>query len=112
MHSPQRHPRYMGSFVDFWVGMPKFAGHMKLILICFAFLTRFFLLCFRHSLLELDLLGGCRTRSGPLDVVIPSSRGVSIFSTGHSILSTLVLFLVTKFAFLEVVPTGPSWLFF
>ena len=29
----------MESFVDFWVGIPDFAGDMKLIFICFALLT-------------------------------------------------------------------------
>ena len=48
MHRRERHPRYMGSFLDFWVGIPEVAGDMKLIFICFALLTHLaLLLCFR-----------------------------------------------------------------
>ena len=63
MHRRERRPRYMGSFVDFWVGIPEFAGHMKLIFNCFALLTHVvLLLCFCYSLVQFDLLGGCRTQ--------------------------------------------------
>ena len=62
MHRRERHPRYMGSFVDLWVGIPELAGDMKLIFFCFAFLTHVvLLLCFCYTLVQFDLLGGCRT---------------------------------------------------
>ena len=58
MHRRQRYPRYMGPFVDFWVGFPEFAGDMKLMFICFALLTNVvLLLCFCYSLVQFDLFG-------------------------------------------------------
>ena len=49
----------MGLFVDFWVGIPQFAGNMKLIFICFALLTHVvLLLCFCYSIGRLpDAMG-------------------------------------------------------
>ena len=48
MHPLEQHLRYMGSFVDFWVRIPEFAGDMKLICICFTLLTEVvLLLCYR-----------------------------------------------------------------
>ena len=38
---------------------------------------------------------------------ILSKMGVSIFRTPRSIFRIFVLFLVTKFLFLELLPTGP-----
>ena len=97
----------MGSFVDFWVGIPEFAGDKKWIFICFALLTHVvWLLCFCYSSVQFDLLGGCRTLWGPPDVLNPSPSAISIFSTPRSIFRTFVLFLVTKFLFLELGPTG------
>ena len=97
----------MGSFVDLWVGVPEFAGNMKLIFICFALLTHVvLLLCFCCSLVQFDLLGGCRTLWGSPDVLNPSTSATSIFSTPLSIFRTFVLFLVKDFLFLELGPTG------
>ena len=97
----------MGSFVDFWFGIPQFAGDMKLIFICFALLTQVvLLLCFCYSLVQFDILGGCRTQWGPLNVLNPSPSAISICSTPRSILRPFVLFLVTKFLFLKIGPTG------
>ena len=108
MHLRERRPRYMGSFLDFWVGIPGSAGDMKLILIRFDLLTHFaLLLCFRHSLKQWDLFVGCRTQWGPPVVLNPFPLAISIFSTPRSIFSTRVLFLIAKFPFLELVPTGP-----
>ena len=97
----------MGSFVDFLVGIPEFAGDMKLIFICFAILTHIVLLLyFCYSLVQFDLLGGCWTQWGPPNVLNPSPSAISTFGTRHSIFGTFVLFLVTKFLFLELGPTG------
>ena len=86
----------MVSFVDLWVGIPKFAGDMKWIFICLALLTNVVLsLCFRHFLVQCDLLGGCQTQWGPTDVLKPSPSAISIFSTPRSIFRTTFLFLVT-----------------
>ena len=83
----------MGSFVDFWVGITEFAGNMKLIFICFALVTHVVLfLCFCYSLVQFDLLGGCRTQWGPPNVLIPSPSAISIFSTPRSILQHLFYF--------------------
>ena len=70
-------------------------------------LTHFALLrCFCHSLEGWDLFGDCQRQQG-LPVVLNSSPGaILIFSTPHSIFSARVLFLVTKFLFLELVRTG------
>ena len=47
MHQREQHPRNMGSFVDFWVGIPGSTGDMKLIFLCLHLLTHFaLLLCF------------------------------------------------------------------
>ena len=54
MHGQERHPRYMGAFLDFWVGIPEFAGDVKLIFICFALFTHVvLLLCFCHVWINL-----------------------------------------------------------
>ena len=90
----------MGSFVDFLVAIPEFAGDMKLIFICFSLLTHVVsLLCFRHFRVQFDLFGGCRTQWGPPDVLKPSPSAISFFNTPRSIFGTHVLFLVTKFLF-------------
>ena len=39
VHRRERHPRYIGSFVGFWVGIPKLSGDMKLLFFCFGLLT-------------------------------------------------------------------------
>ena len=97
----------MGWFAHFWVRFPEFAGDMKLIFLCFALLTLVvLLLCFRLFRVQFDLLGGCWTLWGPPDVLDPSPSAICFFSTSRSIFTTLVLFLVTKFVFLELGPTG------
>ena len=108
MHRRERHPRYMGSFVDFWVGIPEVAGDMKLIFICFALLTHLaLLLCFRYFLEQWHLFGGCRTQWGPPVVLNPSPTTTSIFSTPRSFFRTLALFLAAKFLFLVLHHTVP-----
>ena len=53
----------MGSSVDLLVGISEFAGDMKLIFFSFALLTHVvLLLCFCYSLVQFDLLEGCRTQ--------------------------------------------------
>ena len=112
MHQLERHPRYMGSFVDFWVGIPGSTGDMKLIFICLHLLTHFaLLLCFRYFFERLHLFGGCRTQWGPPVVLSPSPTATPIFSTPRSIFETLALFLAAKFLFLELHRTGPVSLF-
>ena len=102
-----RHSESEGSFVDFWVEIPVFAGDMKLIFLCFALLTHVVLLLgFRHFRVQFDLLGECRTQRGPPNVLNPSPSAISIFSTPRSTCRAFVLFLVTKFLFLELGPTG------
>ena len=97
----------MASLVDFWVGIPEFAGDMKWIFCCFALLTHVvFLLCFCYCLVQLDLLGGYRTLWGPPNVLNPSASAISLLNTLGSIFRTFVLFSVTKFLFLELDPTG------
>ena len=91
----------MGSFVDFEVEIPESAGDMNLIFLRFALLTHIvLLLCFPRHLEQLGLFGGCRTQCGPPIVLLPSPGANSIFST-------LVLFLVANFLFLELHHTGP-----
>ena len=108
VHRREPHPCYMGSFLDLWVGIPEFAGDMKLIFICFGLLTHVvLLLCSRHFWVHFDLLGGCQTEWGPPDVLRPSPGAIPFFSTPRSIFKTHVQFLVTKFPFLELGPTGP-----
>ena len=108
MYRRERHPRYMGSFLDFWVEIPEFAGDVKLRVVCVAPLTHVvLLLSFCHFLVGFDLFGGCGMQWGPPDVLIPAPSGVSILRTPRSIFSTLVPLLVTKFIFLELIPTGP-----
>ena len=75
-------PHYMGSLEDFWVGIPEFAGDMKLIFLCFALLTHVvLLLCFCHFWVQFDLPGGHRMQCRPLDVINPSPSAISFFST-------------------------------
>ena len=82
-------------------------GYEVDIYICFALLTHVvLLLCFCYSLVQFDLLGGCRTQWGPLNVLNPSPSAISIFSRPRSVSRSFVLFLVTKFLFLELGPTG------
>ena len=107
MHRREQHPRYMGSFVDFWVGIPEFAADTKLIFIYFALLTHIVLLLgFRQFRVQFDLLGGWRTQWGPPNVLTRSPSAISIFSKPRSIFRTFVLFLETQFLFLEIGPTG------
>ena len=90
MHQWEQHPRYMGSFTDFYVGIRGFVGDMKLILMCFALLTHVaLLLCFRHVLVQFDLLGGCWTGWGPPDVANSSPSYISNFSTPRSMFRML-----------------------
>ena len=99
----------MGSFVDFWVGIPEFPGDRKLIFLCFALLTHVVLLLgFRPFRVQFDLMGGCQTQWGPPNVLNPSPSAISILSTPHSSFRTFVLSLVTKFLFLELGPTGSA----
>ena len=108
MHQRERHPSYMGSFVNFWVGIPGSTGDIKLIYICFDLLTNFaLLLCFRYFFERLHLFGGCWTQWGPPVVLNPSPTTTLSFSTPHSIFRTLALFLAAKFLFLELHHTGP-----
>ena len=44
MHRREGHIRYMGSFLDRWVGTPDFVGHMKLIFFYFVLFTHVVLL--------------------------------------------------------------------
>ena len=105
----EQHPRYMESFVHFWVGIPKSAGDMKLIFICFAPLTHVvWLLYFRHFLEGLHLFGGCLAQWGPPFVLIASSRVISFFITPRPTFGALVLYLEATFLFLELDHTGPA----
>ena len=108
MHRQERHPCYMGSLVDFWVGIPGSTGDMKLMFICFDLLTHFaLLLCFRYFFQRLHPFGGCWTEWAPPVVLNPSPTTISFFSTQLSIFRTLALFLAAKFLFLELNHTGP-----
>ena len=81
MHRREGHPRYMGSFVDFQVGIPESTGDMKWIFICFDLLTHLaLLLCIRFFLEQGHLFGGCRRPEGPPVVLNPSPTTTSIFS--------------------------------
>ena len=64
------------------------------------------LLCFCYFFERLHLFGGCQTQCRPPIVLNPSTTTTSIFSTPRSIFRTLALFLVAKFLFLELHPTG------
>ena len=87
MHQGERQPRYMGSFVDFWVRIREFTGEMQLILLCFAVLTHIVLfLGLRHFTVQFDLFQGCRTQWGPANVLNPSPSAISILSTPRAFL--------------------------
>ena len=58
VHRRERHTCYMGSFVDFYVGIPQSAWEMKLIFFCSAPVTHLvLLLCIRLYWEPLDPYG-------------------------------------------------------
>ena len=83
----------MGSLVEFYIGIPKSAGDMKLMFICFAVLTHILLLvCFLYHLEHSDLIGGFQTQCRPSVALIRSASANSIFRTLRCILACLFYF--------------------
>ena len=112
MHRREQNPDYTGSGMDFWVGIPQLVGDVNLIFICLALLHHVVMLpCFRHVLVQFDLLAAWRTQWGPPDVLNPSPSTISFFSTSHSISRTLVPFLLTTFLFPKIRSYGPCFAF-
>ena len=108
MHQRERHPRYMGSFGDFWVGIPGSTGDMKLIFICLDLLIHFaLLLCFCYFFLAIAPIFRLPDAMRTTGCAKSLPNYYFFFSTRRSIFRTLALFLAAKFLFLELHHTGP-----
>ena len=85
----------------------RVCGEYEVYIFLIVLLTHFALLiCFRHSLERLDLIGGCWTLWGPPVVRNSSPGAISFFRTPRSILAHVFSFLSRK---ISIFGTSYQW---